>query len=223
LYSKDKNLLDAETYYYKIGAVNAIGLQAAAEKPLQITTAGPPEPITDLRAQSGQIRMVSLTWTPSRSQTVSGYALYRSAAKQGPFHEIMELKNRKAYRYVDMGKGASSYSDFGNLTDHKTYFYKIRAINVVGVASPDSPVVSAVTRGAPNAVTGFMAQSGLARKAVLSWTMSQAKEIKGYVVYRSAGENGPFSKVVFLKGRKKAKYIDKGKHGRLNDNTEYFY
>lgn len=226
---KDKNLLDAETYYYKIGAVNALGLHAAAEKPLHITTAGPPQPVTGLRADGGLIRMVALAWTPSRSKTVSGYALYRSDSRHGPFKQIKVFNERGRHQYVDRGKG-SSYRDYGDLTDQKTYYYKIQAINVVGVHSPDSPVVSAVTAGPPEPVTDLRAAGGQIRHVTLTWTPSRRKTVAGYALYRSDSASGVYKKIKELKDRRAHRYIDRGDGassfsdtGKLADHQAYFY
>jgi fibronectin type 3 domain-containing protein len=225
---EDKNLLDAETYYYKVDAVSVTGLHSPMEGPFEITTAGAPDPVMDLAATGGQIRKVTLGWTPSRSNVVVGYALYRATSKKGPYKQIKVFKDRKVHQYVDAG-GGRSHRDAGNLADKQAYYYKIRAINTVGVHSPDSPVASAVTCGPPPPVVEFMAQSGLARKVALNWVPVQAREVKGYVIYRGEKENGPFTKVVYLKGREKTKYLDRGKssgwddRGKLKDNAEYFY
>ncbi len=225
---RQKGLLDAETYYYKVDAVAATGLHSPPEGPFEITTAGAPDPITDLRATSGQIRKVTLNWTPSRSDLVKGYAIYRATSKKGPYKQIKVIRDRRVNRYVDAG-GGSSRSEAGKLADKRNYYYKIQAINIVDVHSPDSPVAMAVTRGAPPPVTEFMAQSGLARKVALKWMPVGAKEVKGYKIFRSENESGPFKEIVFLKGRDKSEYLDRGKsggwddRGKLKDNTEYFY
>lgn len=225
---QEKGLLDAETYYYKIDAMAITGLHSPPEGPFEITTAGAPDPIMDLRVTDGQIRKVALTWTPINSDLVKGYAVYRATKKKGPYKQIKVIKDRRVSQYVDTG-GGSARSRAGKLADNKTYYYKIQTINIVGVHSPDSPVASAVTRGAPPAVAGLMAQSGLARKVALNWRPVQAEEVKGYKIFRSEKESGPFTKVVFLKGREKSKYLDRGKsggwdnRGKLKDNAEYFY
>ena len=227
---EDKNLLDAETYYYKIGAVNTLGLHATTEKPLRITTAGPPQPVTGLRADGGLIRMVALSWTPSHSKTVSGYALYRSRSRHGAFEKIKTFSERSRHQYVDRGPGESSDGDYGKLADAKTYYYKIQAVNVVGVHSPDSPVVSAVTAGPPAPVTDLRATAGQIRHVTLAWTPSNRKTVAGYALYRSDSASGPYKEIKVLKDRRAHQYIDRGKDassyseaGKLADHKAYFY
>ncbi len=225
---REKNLLDAETYYYKVDAVAVSGLHSPPEGPLEITTAGAPDPVTDLKASSGEIRKVTLAWTPVKSDIVKGYAIYRATGKKGPYKQIKVIEDRRVGRYIDAG-GGSGRSEAGKLADNQTYYYRVQVVNVVGVHSPNSPVAKAVTRGAPPAVNEFMAQSGLARKVSLSWMPVKAREVKGYKIFRSDREAGPFREITFVSGREKSKYLDRGKsggwddRGKLKDYSEYFY
>jgi hypothetical protein len=222
---EDKNLLDAETYYYKVAATNVSGLNGPPAGPIAVTTVGAPDPIIDFWAEGNRIRKIRLTWAPSLDPAVSGYAIYRANQKGGPFTKIATIKNSSSKAFVDKGKDLPKKK----LKDGTKYFYKIQAINVVNILSPNSPVISAVTRGAPAVVTGFEAESNLPRKVALKWTRSDDPVVKGYALYRSLAEFDPFEKISFINGIDKNKFMDKGKSGswgdtgNLKDNTLYYY
>ena len=226
---EDTQLLDAETYYYKVVALHLSGLNGIPAGPVKITTKGAPDSLSYLTAESGGLRECKITWHSSKDTEVAGYDILRATNNSGPFKKITHVKKRDSNEYLDKGKGASSYNKYGNLKDNFTYYYKIRVVNVVGVPSPDSPTVSATTEGIPPTVTNLQAQHNMLRKVGLSWNPSTDKYVKGYEILRSESENGPYSSVTIINGKKKNEYVDKGKNaswgeaGKLDDKTDYYY
>jgi fibronectin type 3 domain-containing protein len=225
---KDEDLLDAATYYYKVDAVSTIGLISPTSEPFKVTTKGPPSPVFEFQAVSDQLRRVHVIWTPVDEEEVKGYSIYRAHQRNGPYKEIAFVKGKDANHYLDKGKG-SSWGNEGHLKDNTEYFYKIQSVNVVDVHSPDSPIISAVTKGPPSPVINLYAKNRQARKVPLTWTPVDEEEVKGYSIYRAHQRNGPYKEIAFVKGKDANHYLDKGKgsswgnEGYLKDNTEYFY
>jgi len=225
---EDKGLLDAATYYYKVDAVSATGLTGTPFGPFTVTTKGHPSPIFEFQAVNRQLRKVPLTWTPVNEPEVKGYSIYRANQRGGPYEKIGFVKGKDANQYLDKGK-ESSWGKEGHLKDNTEYFYKIHSVNVVDTHSPDSPIISVVTKGRPSPVAKLQAKNRQARKVPLTWTPVNEPEIKGYSIYRANQRGGPYEKIGFVKGKDANQYLDKGKEsswgkeGHLKDNTEYFY
>lgn len=226
---EDTGLLDAETYYYQVAAEHISGLAGRPAGPVAVTTVGAPEPVLDIRAEDGGIREVPLRWTPSSDPNVAGYVLFRSTSRNGPWQKIAQLNKSSAREYIDTGREGGSYGSHGKLLDHHRYFYKINAVNLVDVISPDSPIASATTRGAPPAVVSLVADSDGLRKVPLAWTASDDPHVKAYSVYRSDFETGPFEEIATVSGRDKTTYTDTGsgsswgEAGNLADAHTYYY
>ena len=231
----EKGLLDAKTYYYKIDAVNRKGLTGTPAGPFKVTTIGPPSPVIELHAKSHQLRKIFLTWEQVNKPEIKGYSIFRSNRKAGPFQMIKYVQDRKTNRYLDLGKASarSTSGGAGYLKDKTRYFYKIHAINVVDVKSPDSPIVSAITKGPPPPVTELQAQNDGLRKVPVTWVPINKPEVKGYSIFRAGQRSGPFEMIKFVKGKDTNQYLDKGKSsswggapggaGYLKDSMEYFY
>lgn len=214
---EDRNLLDAETYHYKVVGRGRSGMTTIPSQPIRVSTAGPPDAVTGLSAQSGLIRKVILQWQASFDPNVKGYNVYRRTSGD-TWAKIKTLD----------GQSRASYADEG-LDDEKTYTYRIAAFNVVETESPPSRTAAATTKGPPSQVMGLKAASGEARKSSLSWSPVNEPEVKGYAVYRSGRPEGPFEKIGDVEGRELTRYVDGGKKGyfseepALQDETRYHY
>ncbi len=214
---EDKDLLDAETYYYRVQTVAKSGLTSFHSDPVRIATVGPPSPVTGVAAGSGSIRKIVVHWQPNYDPNVQGYAIMRKSGRGG-WEKIKTLN----------GQDQSSYTD-ENLGDEATYSYRVVAVNVVGTESAPSAAVTATTKGAPSAVRKLEAGSLQVRAVPLTWTPVNEPEVKGYAVFRAARNTGPFEKIAFVEGRETGRYVDGGKKDfwgegtPLTDETRYFY
>ena len=214
---EDKDLLDAETYYYRVQAVAKSGLTSFPTDPLKITTVGPPATVSGVAATSGLIRKVVLNWRPNLDPNVQGYAIQRKSGRGG-WERIKTLDGQDQGTYADE-----------NLEDAATYAYRVVTVNIVGTESAPSAAVTATTKGAPAPVRKLDAESKQVRKVPLTWTPVNEPEVKGYAVFRSAGNTGPFERIAFVDGRETAQFVDVGKRDfwsegkSLADGTRYFY
>ena len=214
---EDRNLLDAETYHYKVVGRNRSGMTTVPSQPIRVSTAGPPDAVTGLSAQSGLIRKIVLQWQASFDPNVKGYNIYRRTSGD-TWAKIKSIDGQSKAAYTDEG-----------LDDEKTYSYRIAAFNVVETESPPSKTAQAATKGPPSMVTGLKAASGEARK--VSPVMEPGQRTGGQGLRRLSGKPGagPFEMIKSIEGREQTQFVDGGKKGyfsddaALQDETRYYY
>jgi YHS domain-containing protein len=178
-----KNLTNGTTYYFKVAAVNKVGVgpasgAASATPAAAITKPGPP---TGLTATPGQGR-VTLSWTVPGSDGgagISGYLIYQGTSPGGEGGTPVNGSPVSATSYTVAG-----------LTTGTTYYFMVAAVNDAkrqgndsgeASATPVSAAASAsattsISKGsgtgassAPGGPTGLTATAGNAQVS-LSWT-----------------------------------------------------
>lgn len=219
----DKNLDDGATYFYTILGLTENGFANVPAPPFPITTIGPPTPVSTLSALGGGLRQIQISWEPSQDPAVAGYVIFRSNEAGGPFQQIAEIKGRDKQTFIDKGQ-PSAFSRFGTLKDNTTYFYTIHTKNIVGVESADSAITSAVTKGVPPPPAEVRAITDQPLKVPITWQASLDPVIKGYAIFRSKKEEGPFLQIDYVSDQKQQEYIDSGSWDTpLENNTTYYY
>jgi fibronectin type 3 domain-containing protein len=203
-----KNLANGTTYYFKVAAVNKVGVgtasgAASATPAAAITKPGPPAGLT---ATPGQGR-VTLSWTAPGSDGgagISGYLIYQGTSPDGEAGTPVNGSPVSATSYTVTG-----------LTNGTTYYFKVAAVNDAKQQGSDSgeasatPVSAAASAsattsttkgsgtgasGAPGGPTGLTATAGDARVS-LSWTAPASdggSPLARYQVYQgtSPGTSG---------------------------------
>ena len=180
----DTGVTNGTTYYYKVAAVNAIGVgqqsgEASGTPQPAVTVPGAP---TGLTATGGN-KTVQLSWTPPASNggaMVTGYDIYRSTTQGG-----------EGNTPIATGVTTTSFSDTA-LTNGTTYYYTVAAVNSAGI-SPQSVEASATPAAtvpsAPLSVTASAANGSVS----LSWTVPATdggSAITSYDIYRSTTKGG---------------------------------
>jgi len=113
-------LTNGTTYYYKVAAVNAAGTSGlSAEASAMPQLSAPPAP-TGLKATAGNAQ-VSLSWTASSG--AASYNVYRGTSSGG-----------EGTTPITTGVTTTSYVNTG-LTNGKTYYYKVAAVNAGGTSA----------------------------------------------------------------------------------------
>src|SRR5438094_3929669 len=110
------------TYFYKVRAVNSVGLSPLSNEASATAITVPTAP-QNLQATAGT-RNITISWQPPTSDggsAITGYKVYRSTS------------SGTETGYVNLGN-VNSYTNTG-LTPGVTYFYKVRAVNSVGLSS----------------------------------------------------------------------------------------
>ncbi|WP_319548677.1 hypothetical protein [Desulfogranum marinum] len=220
---EDENLEDASTYWYTVIGYNNDGLASIPGQPFPITTKGKPQAVPEVKATGNGLRQVPLSWERAQDLDVTGYVIYRKTKEAETFTKIAAIDDRDRQSYLDRGS-ANSYERYGKLADNTEYFYMIRSRNKVKVESEDSPVVSAVTKGAPAPPSQLTAIDNQPRRVSLSWKEDSDPHTRGYALFRATNTNGPFSQIDFIDGRQSKETVDQGSFGSpLQDNTRYYY
>jgi len=225
-HSSKSPMEDNKRYYYKVAAFNKFDVASPMSKVASAVTPGAPSYPEGFTAESGQIRFVTLRWTPHPNKEVAGYRLYRSGSKGGPYEMIHEVKKRDITEYSDRNKGSERSP---KLEDSKTYFYKITSLSPFGHEGVACDPVKATTADPPAVPTGLTVEGWRARRAPIKWDVHPDKNVRGYLIFRANQKEGPYVQVADINERESNSYVDGGKEGILGEEKQlenahiYFY
>ena len=216
----DRNLADGEHYYFKVSAYNEKNLESDLSSGMR----GSCLPVVNgVVATGDMIRQLELRWTPTLSEHVKGYVIYRSTSPEEGFIKITTI----------IGRETDSFIDTEGLKDKTTYYYRVSLFEDNEREGSMSHVVSATTKGRPPTPRRLKAKDGLAKMVKLLWNMCTEKEVKGYKLYRSTAREEEYISIKTLDAQNKNNYLDKGTNnilfsafsggGFLKDNTTYYY
>ena len=166
--------------------IAAISNYASTQKDWEKTAAQGP---VNVQKRSGN-KWVRLNWEDPPGMTASGYEVFRGAAETGPFSNIAQVE-RPEYLDQDVERGTS-------------YYYKIRSFSVKGIKSDFSSTISAGTALTPNPPVILRADAHV-KSVELTWSPSPVAsedplKLKGYKLYRSKVQQGPYKEVANLVG-----------------------
>lgn len=200
--NKTKELAPSTAYYFKIKAYNSSGSSEYSRETSAKTAAPTEEPGTpgDFSAAATGPAEIELTWDAARDATE--YYIYRSTSSDSSYTQIAKVKE-------------TYYTNSGLIAD-RTYYYKIRAYNKIGLGNfsrMDSATTfeEASTLDAPSELTATAQGSG---KIYLTW--DSVLDAASYYVYRSTSYNGTYTKIGTATTES---YSDTG----LMDKTTYYY
>lgn len=172
--SDAKRMADGMTYEYAIAAIDG-KFETRKSNVVLAKTKGIPLPPEDFLASSGEVKKVTLSWTPASDTDVKGYKVYREEA--GSFKLLETLNTRSKDHFVDEG------GFFSKLKDGETYRYKISAYNLHGAVGHESSIVEAMTKPVPKQVQSVNLVES-APNLLLEWQPSPETDIVNYQVYR---------------------------------------
>lgn len=204
----DEELVDNETYFYRIKAINKDGESDTYSNIAVETTklkTGPLAPPTDFKAVPVSTFQINLSWTDNANNETS-YIIERATEATGTFTQIISLP-----------RNTTSFENIG-LEANTTYFYKV--IVVKGDETATSELTSATTFENPEPPTAPSSLSAVAVSTVqvnLSWTDNSNSETN-FKIERSTSATGPFEFVAAV-GANVTTYQNFG----LIANTTYYY
>jgi fibronectin type 3 domain-containing protein/TolB-like protein len=135
---REGGLGDAETYYFKVANVYKNGIESMPSAPVSANTEAPPAIPRRLRATNTPDGTVALKWTAPPDRDVAKFVVFRSRSEKGPFTQVATVRKRFW--------GGTGYTD-RSVEDGTSYYYKVRAIDKHGLASPLSEIIGVeVTR-----------------------------------------------------------------------------
>jgi fibronectin type 3 domain-containing protein len=160
------------TYHYNVRAINQVGEgpPSGVTTVQLLTIPGTPRGLVVIPGDT----TASLTWSlpdDDGGSPITGYTILRGLFPEA-LQEVAQLGN------------VLGYTD-ANLTNGRTYYYTVRANNVLG-AGEASATVSVTPLGAPGKV-GLLTAKIVDDAVVLTWTApgdSDRAPATGYIVYR---------------------------------------
>ncbi len=205
----DKNLADGVKYLYTITSHNNDGAESEYSAKLSIMPLPTPNAI---RATSGNIRFVSLSWDRYGYKEAEGYKVYRSDRKEGSYTEIAKLRGADSTNYVDRGR-----------IDNTSYWYRVSVFNEAGAETDTSEPVSAVTRDIPPKPLNLTATSGQPRMVTLRWQLAgtTADDIKSVLIYKMMDEKDVNLEKIGEVPADQTSFVDNKR--LLEDKTRYYY
>ncbi len=163
----DENVVNGQTYYYKVSAANGVGEGPRSSGASASPCAVPGGPrLNEAIAGNGTVR---LSWSPPSNdggRPITNYRLYRGTMPSAEtplvfLENVLELSDTE-------------------LTNGIEYFYRVAAINAVG-EGPLSVELSATPFGVPSVPRGMHASAG-SHTVDLNWTAPQYAG-PGMIVY----------------------------------------
>jgi fibronectin type 3 domain-containing protein len=208
----DTSVTNGTTYYYKVAAVNAVGVspqsnEASATPQQPATVPSAPQSV----AAAGGNGSVRLSWSAPASNggaAVTGYDVYRGTSAGG-----------ESATPIATNVTGTSFIDTG-LTNGTTYYYTVTAINAVGMSPQSSEAPATPRPTVPSAPLSAVAAAGNASVTV-SWSVPASdggSAITGYDVYRGTGPGGE-SAAPIATNVTGASFTDAG----LTNGTTYYY
>ena len=155
-----RGLTRGATRYYRVAAVNSVGVGVYSSAVPSATTYDVPTAPTNLRATAVSDAQIDLSWTvlSDGGSVIRGYTLEWSTTGATSFGE----------RITGIAASASSYAHTG-LEAGTEYSYRLIAINAIGDSEPSNES-SATTQGVPTAPTNLTATAVGEKQIDLSWS-----------------------------------------------------
>lgn len=202
---EDTGLIDGKTYFYKIRKVYTNGVLSDFSNAFSCSTEAPPSMIKEFKAESDLPQKIRLSWRiPEADSDIRHFIIHRSEFPDGPF----KMAGRVSARKVE-------YTD-SKLKDNTTYYYKIKAVDRVGLEGEFSDIIFGTTKMPPLAPKNLIAESGLPRQIKLSFEPLTVSKNMKYIIYRGGSENGSFDEIGFTFD---TVYFDRN----LEDFQEFYY
>jgi fibronectin type 3 domain-containing protein len=202
----DMELADKVAYYYYVTVFESSDMETSPSITVSATTRGKPPAVKGLKAKSGMVKQIELTWKANEQEEVKGYIIYRSDTIVGTYVPVETFSGRTKNRFINTG-----------LNDSTTYCYRITTYNKVKVESIMSNGICAVTKSRPTKPQGLKGNGLQVKRVPLAWLPNPEKDIACYHVYRSSDSGLTFSQVMKVEGRTSC--IDKD----LEDGKEYCF
>ncbi len=177
-------------YYYRIRALNSVGVGDATRQQAVTVGAGRPSAPTGLGATASGSAAIDLAWTApdNGGAAITGYTLQRKSG-EGSYANVS----------ASIGAGDTAYSDSG-LTPGTEYTYRIRAANSHGSGGWSSEASETTDNVVPEAVADLRATKDATNNTTeidLSWTApdDNGRPITAYTLQRKIGSRGDYADV----------------------------
>jgi fibronectin type 3 domain-containing protein len=181
----DTTVVGAVQYFYRVVAVTSSGVESRPTNPISALPYDetPPEPPADLVVES-QDRQLRIRWTPSPSDDVLGYYVYRGDSPDAAVR--LTSAPVEATEFLDLGFQG------GGLNPGRRYTVRVSAVDRSFNESEPVEIVALIPDDeAPDSPTAVQVDNIQGRHIELSWSASPALDVEQYLVIRSAGTAPP--------------------------------
>ena len=199
-----KTLTEKEKMYYQftMSSLGTFALADTEEAGIDVPLDPIPEEvkaklITGVKATSVKLKSalnktsVKLTWTKSKGYKVDGYQIYRSTKKSSGYKKYATTKKQTYTNRAALKKGTRYYYKVRGYRkiDGKTYYTKWSnyATRKAKANSVDYGVKKTTVKAKATAAKGSVK---------VTWTKSKGYKADGYQVYRKAGANGTYKRIL---------------------------
>jgi fibronectin type 3 domain-containing protein len=170
---------DGQTYTYRVHPYDRLGRVSRTHAALSATTQPKPEIPQGLQVYSNLPRRAVLSWRPSESRSVAGYAVYRCPTMAGPWERVGFVEGRLTTVYEDAVPG-----------DLRVMYYRISALNRFGGESEQTEQpIRAVTKAEPLPPIELGADAKSLGQVELHWAANVEPDLSSYEVWRAVVED----------------------------------
>ncbi len=174
-------LAPSSTYYFRVRAVNSVGVSAYTSEVFATTPAAAPAAPGSLAGLAASQTQINLSWADNSSNE-TGFKLERKTGSSGTYAQV-----------VQTGAGVTSYQNAG-LAAGTTYFFRVRATNAAGDSAYSNEVSVATLVTPPSAPSNLVASAVSASQINLSWTDNSGNET-AFLIERKIGSGGTYSQI----------------------------
>lgn len=198
-------LTNGQMYYFKVQAVNTVGYGINSTEQSAMPATTPSTPM--LMVNASGIAKITLNWTTPASNggsAITFYLIYQGTTSGGETFAAMLSSSQHTY-------------SISSLTIGQTYFFKVAAVNDVGIGA-NSTEASATTITVPTAPLTLSATAGN-NQVTLNWTAPTSNGgslIIGYIIYRGLSVG---SEVLYTNVSNVLTFTDTG----LTNGQAYYY
>ena len=154
--------------------MNIVDVESPGSQVLEVRTKPIPEPVVGFWAESGEVKQVTLSWDQNAEQDIKEYRIYRG-----------DEPNKVTRKLKDVAPEQLYYSH-QKLKDGRDYYYSIEAIDVDGLVSTRSEIISASTKPRPQVPSSLDAALD-DDSILLSWASNPELDIAHYEISVSGG------------------------------------
>jgi fibronectin type 3 domain-containing protein len=169
----------------------------------------PTLPVVHINGHISDMNAIAFEWRKVEDPRIAGVHIYRRLADvKGKLVRIATVDSRYVTHYLD-----------ANVEPDTRYIYRFTSFNAKGAESPGSESITASTLPLIEPVSFFASIGNMPRSAKLIWRPHPDLRVNSYRIERQSLEVPEWHKIVEVKGRLNAEYIDSD----LKDNNVYKY
>lgn len=179
-YFKDTNVKEQQVYEYKVEGIDFFGQPLLKTESIAIEMKDLTPPIPPYLLRKGKVDVqtgkVSMSWKVKEDKDRIGMNIYRSTNIEGPYAKInTKILSKKEVTYTD------------KVIEAGYYYYYIEAVDLAGNASKSNEIMVEVDDMIPPAVPKGLQIKADTGRFIISWNRNTEKDLRGYMVFRSAG------------------------------------